>query len=130
MSKTFGISHDLVAGQVFEDLGHRPVRIRDEAHLRRICEKTGQTSVHLQNKMRVQRGHCKFHRPAWSLSQGGGIKMAKSGAAFAALTAALSKKKGKAKVSNPKALAAWIGRKKYGAKGMAAKSAAGRRAAK
>jgi hypothetical protein len=28
---------------------------------------------------------------------------------------------------HPKALAAWIGRKKYGSKGMAAKSAAGRR---
>lgn len=31
---------------------------------------------------------------------------------------------------NPKALAAWIGRKKYGKKGMAKKSAAGRKKAK
>jgi hypothetical protein len=36
-------------------------------------------------------------------------------------------KRGAKKVSNPAALAAAIGRKKYGAKGMAAKAAAGRK---
>ena len=45
---------------------------------------------------------------------------------FGSLTRKLSARKG---VHNPKALAAWIGRRKYGAKGMAAKAAAGRRKA-
>lgn len=45
--------------------------------------------------------------------------------AFAKLTSKLSRKG----VRNPKALAASIGRKKYGKKGMARKAAAGRRAA-
>jgi len=43
---------------------------------------------------------------------------------FAKLERSLARRKG---VRNPRALAAWIGRRKYGAKGMAAKSAAGRR---
>lgn len=43
---------------------------------------------------------------------------------FTRLERSLAHRKG---VRNPRALAAWIGRKKYGAKGMAAKSAAGRR---
>jgi hypothetical protein len=46
-----------------------------------------------------------------------------SGARFKAL-AAKEKKKG---VKNPKALAAWIGRRKYGPKKMAKLAAAGRR---
>jgi len=56
----------------------------------------------------------------------GGDGMAESkpklgtGARFAALKHSLTKKKG---VSNPGALAAWIGRKKYGAKKMAEMSA-------
>lgn len=47
-----------------------------------------------------------------------------SGARFKALKGKLAKKKG---VTNPGALAAAIGRKKYGAKKMASMSAAGRR---
>ena len=47
-----------------------------------------------------------------------------SGKRFAALKGDLSKRKG---VKNPGALAAYIGRKKYGAKKMAAMSAAGRK---
>lgn len=43
---------------------------------------------------------------------------------FARLEHRLAHRKG---VRHPRALAAWIGRRKYGAKGMAAKSAAGRR---
>lgn len=46
-----------------------------------------------------------------------------SGEAFKRMTKMLSGRKG---VSNPKALAAYIGRKKYGAEGMAEKSAEGR----
>jgi len=46
-----------------------------------------------------------------------------SGGRFKALTRKLSRKG----VKNPKALAAWIGRKKYGAKRMAKWAAAGRR---
>ena len=45
------------------------------------------------------------------------------GGRFAKLTAQLKKKGAK----NPKALAAWIGRKKYGKKRMSKMSAAGRR---
>jgi hypothetical protein len=48
------------------------------------------------------------------------------GGRFAKLTAEL-KRRG---VKNPKALAAWIGRKKYGAKRMAQWAAAGRRRAR
>ncbi len=44
---------------------------------------------------------------------------------FKALTAQLQRRGAK----NPKGLAAWIGRKKYGKAGMAKKAAAGRRAA-
>lgn len=44
---------------------------------------------------------------------------------FKKLSNKLAKRKG---VTNPDALAAYIGRKKYGAKGMALKAAAGRRA--
>jgi len=47
-----------------------------------------------------------------------------SGARFKALTKSISKRGG---VSNPAAVAAAIGRKKYGAKKMAQLSAAGRR---
>lgn len=47
-----------------------------------------------------------------------------SGARFAAVVKSVSKGK---KVSNPKAVAAAIGRKKYGAKKFAALAAAGRR---
>lgn len=43
---------------------------------------------------------------------------------------ALSKKLGAKGVKNPDALAAWIGRKKYGSKKMAQLSASGRRRAK
>ena len=46
-----------------------------------------------------------------------------SGARFKALTGKLKKKGAK----NPKALAAWIGRKKYGKKKMAKMSATGRK---
>ena len=52
-----------------------------------------------------------------------------SGGRFAALRSKLAARKGKGKVSNPGALAAWIGRKKYGAQEMAQMSAAGRRRA-
>lgn len=45
--------------------------------------------------------------------------------AFDALKAKLAKRKG---VTNPGALAAYIGRKKYGEKGMEKKAAAGRKA--
>ncbi len=45
--------------------------------------------------------------------------------AFDALKAKLAKRKG---VTDPAALAASIGRKKYGAEGMAKKAAAGRKA--
>ena len=48
-----------------------------------------------------------------------------SGARFKALTRKLASKG----ASNPKALAAYIGRKKYGAKKMASMAAAGRRRA-
>ena len=47
--------------------------------------------------------------------------------AFDKLASRLAKRKG---VTDPAALAAFIGRKKYGAAGMAAKAAAGRRKAK
>jgi hypothetical protein len=47
-----------------------------------------------------------------------------SGARFAALKSKLGKRKG---VTNPAALAAFIGRKKYGAKKMAAMAAKGRK---
>lgn len=47
--------------------------------------------------------------------------------AFNRLAGKLGKRKG---VKNPRALAAYIGRKKYGKKGMARKAAAGRRRAK
>lgn len=50
-----------------------------------------------------------------------------SGERFAALKSSLTKRTGKEKVSNPGALAAYIGRRKYGAKKMAAMSAAGRK---
>ena len=43
---------------------------------------------------------------------------------FAKLAKRLGKRKG---VKNPKALAAWIGRRKYGKKGMAKLAAAGRK---
>lgn len=43
---------------------------------------------------------------------------------FARLQASLARRKG---VRNPRALAAWIGRRKYGKAGMARKAAAGRR---
>ena len=46
------------------------------------------------------------------------------GKAFSALTADMA---AKGNVSDPAAVAASIGRKKYGAKGMAAKAAAGRK---
>ena len=46
-----------------------------------------------------------------------------SGARFKALEQSLTKRTGKEKVSDPGALAAWIGRKKYGASKMAAMSA-------
>jgi hypothetical protein len=45
---------------------------------------------------------------------------------FSKLTTKLSHRKG---VHNPRALAAYIGRKKYGKEGMARKAAAGRRKA-
>jgi hypothetical protein len=50
--------------------------------------------------------------------------MARKTSRFARLERSLARRKG---VRNPRALAAWIGRRKYGAKGMAAKAAAGRR---
>lgn len=50
--------------------------------------------------------------------------MARKGSRFAKMTRRLSGRKG---VRNPKALAAHIGRRKYGRKGMARKAAAGRR---
>ena len=50
----------------------------------------------------------------------------RSGTRFRKLSRKLSKRKG---VRNPRALAAYIGRKKYGKKGMARKAAAGRKAA-
>ena len=50
--------------------------------------------------------------------------MARKASNFAKLERSLAHRKG---VHNPRALAAWIGRKKYGKKGMAAKAAAGRR---
>lgn len=46
-----------------------------------------------------------------------------TGARFKALTKKLTKKKG---VTNPKALAAWIGRKKYGNKRFGQLSAGGK----
>jgi hypothetical protein len=45
---------------------------------------------------------------------------------FSKLSGQLARRKG---VHNPRALAAYIGRKKYGAAGMARKAAAGRRKA-
>ncbi len=48
---------------------------------------------------------------------------------FKALTRSLAARKGARRVSNPKAVAAAIGRKKYGAAAMAKKAAAGRRTA-
>lgn len=50
-----------------------------------------------------------------------------SGARFRALEKTLGARKGKSKVSNPGALAAYIGRKKFGAKKMAKMSAAGKK---
>ena len=47
--------------------------------------------------------------------------------AFAALVKTFAARKGKKKVTNPKALAAWIGRKNYGKKKFAAMSAAGKK---
>ncbi len=49
------------------------------------------------------------------------------GGRFAALKAKLAKKKG---ITKPGALAAWIGRRKYGAKKMASWSAKGRKRCK
>ncbi len=50
-----------------------------------------------------------------------------SGARFKALTRKLGKRRGRKKVHNPAALAAYIGRKKYGAKRFAKLGAKGRR---
>ena len=50
-----------------------------------------------------------------------------SGERFKALKASLTKRTGKEKVSNPGALAAYIGRKKFGAKKMSTMAAAGRK---
>lgn len=52
-----------------------------------------------------------------------------TGSRFKQLTRHLKRRKGKKKVTNPKALAAWIGRRKYGRKRMAWLSKAGRRRA-
>jgi len=52
-----------------------------------------------------------------------------SGKRFAQLQGKLAARKGKAKVSDPGALAAFIGRKKFGAAKMAKLSAAGRKRA-
>jgi len=35
--------------RVFEDLGPRPVVVRSDAQLKRICEKEGFVSAHLEN---------------------------------------------------------------------------------
>ena len=48
---------------------------------------------------------------------------------FKSLTRQLASRRGKRAVSDPKALAAYIGRQKYGASVMAKKAAAGHRAA-
>ena len=50
-----------------------------------------------------------------------------TGARFKKLKATLASRTGKRKVSNPAALAAYIGRKKFGASRFAALSAAGRK---
>jgi hypothetical protein len=50
--------------------------------------------------------------------------VARKGSKFAKMTRKLSRRKG---VRNPSGLAAHIGRRKYGKKGMAKKAAAGRR---
>lgn len=50
--------------------------------------------------------------------------MASRSSKFARLQRRLAHRKG---VRNPRALAAWIGRRKYGKAGMARKAAAGRR---
>lgn len=50
--------------------------------------------------------------------------MARQRSRFARLERKLARRKG---VRNPRALAAWIGRRKYGKAGMARKAAAGRR---
>lgn len=50
-----------------------------------------------------------------------------SGARFRTLSGKLGARRGKGKVRNPKALAAYIGRKKYGAKRFAKLAAAGRK---
>ena len=49
------------------------------------------------------------------------------GSRFKQLTKELEARKGKSKAKNPKALAAWIGRKKYGGKRMAKMAAAGKK---
>lgn len=49
------------------------------------------------------------------------------GGRFEALKEQLAERKGAEKVSNPGALAAYIGRKKYGAKKMASMAAKGRK---
>ena len=49
-----------------------------------------------------------------------------TGKRFGSLVQSLKARKGKSKIKNPEALAAWIGRKKYGAKKMARLSASAR----
>ena len=49
------------------------------------------------------------------------------GSRFKQLTEELAKRKGKSKAKNPKALAAWIGAKKYGRKKMTKMASAGRK---
>jgi hypothetical protein len=50
-----------------------------------------------------------------------------TGKRFAALKTKLSRRRGKAKVSDPGALAAWIGRKKYGKRKFQKLAAGGRK---
>jgi hypothetical protein len=74
----------------------------------------------------------KKSKSAKSAAISGGKKKAKlgSGKRFAALKRKLAARRGKSKVSDPGALAAYIGRKKFGAAKFAKLSAAGRASTK
>ena len=50
-----------------------------------------------------------------------------TGSRFRSLTKKLASRKGKRKVKNPRALAAWIGRRKYGKKRFQSMAARGRK---
>ena len=50
-----------VNDQVFHDLGPRPVRVKNEAHLKHLCEEGGFISPHLENATHPGGSQCKTY---------------------------------------------------------------------